>query len=81
MTHQPIRPFPPLREPQASTRDPWATPPQRGVWRRLVCWLRDAAERRRSRRVLAQLDARQLHDIGISHSEAAAEAQKPFWRL
>ncbi|HEV7458446.1 MAG TPA: DUF1127 domain-containing protein [Roseococcus sp.] len=81
MTHLPTRPFPPLREPQASARDPWAAPPPRGAWPRFVTWWQEAAQRRRSRRLLAQLDARQLHDIGISRSEAAAEAQKPFWRL
>ncbi|MBB3897444.1 DUF1127 domain-containing protein [Roseococcus suduntuyensis] len=81
MTHLPTRPFPPLREPQASARDPWAPPAPRGAWHRFVAWCQDAAQRRRTRRLLAQLDNRQLHDIGISRSEAAAEAQKPFWRL
>lgn len=81
MTHLPSRPFPPLREPQASARDPWAAPPPRGAWHRLVTWFRDAAQRRHTRRLLAQLDNRELHDIGISRGDALIEAQKPFWRL
>ena len=34
----------------------------------------------RTRQQLAQLDDRQLADVGISHSERAAELDKPFWR-
>jgi uncharacterized protein YjiS (DUF1127 family) len=34
----------------------------------------------RQRRLLAQLDERMLRDIGISRSQALAEADKPFWR-
>ena len=29
---------------------------------------------------LAQLSARDLHDIGLSWSDIAYEAEKPFWR-
>ncbi len=36
--------------------------------------------RTRSRRQLAQLDDRQLADIGISASERREELDKPFWR-
>jgi uncharacterized protein YjiS (DUF1127 family) len=36
--------------------------------------------RSRQRRALAELDARQLSDIGVSPSNARAEAAKPFWR-
>lgn len=32
------------------------------------------------RRVLAELDARMLADIGLTPNEAAREARKPFWR-
>lgn len=85
MTHLPNRPFPPLRDGRSSTRgdaaNPWAAPPPRGLWRRLAHWWLDAAERRRSRRLLAQLDHRQLHDIGVSRGDALIEARKPFWRL
>lgn len=37
-------------------------------------------QRTRTRHQLAALDARQLSDIGISHSERMAELNKPFWR-
>jgi uncharacterized protein YjiS (DUF1127 family) len=51
------------------------TPPPRG-WR---ATLRAAWHRHRTRRCLAELDAYLLKDIGISHAEAEAEANKPFW--
>lgn len=34
----------------------------------------------RTRRQLAELDSRQLADLGISPSERVAEISKPFWR-
>lgn len=37
-------------------------------------------QRYRSRRELAQWSDRELHDIGISWSDVAHEAEKPFWR-
>jgi uncharacterized protein YjiS (DUF1127 family) len=37
-------------------------------------------ERQRSRRQLAELSARDLHDVGLSWSDVAYEAEKPFWR-
>ena len=37
-------------------------------------------ERQRARRQLAQLSARDLHDVGLSWSDIAYEAEKPFWR-
>lgn len=37
-------------------------------------------QRAASRRVLAGLSARELHDIGITPSAAAFEAAKPFWK-
>ena len=33
----------------------------------------------RQRRALAEMDAVRLADIGVTKSEAALEAQKPFW--
>ncbi|MEE4188603.1 MAG: DUF1127 domain-containing protein [Roseobacter sp.] len=33
----------------------------------------------RSRRALAQLDARALEDIGISKADAISEVQRSFW--
>jgi uncharacterized protein YjiS (DUF1127 family) len=38
-----------------------------------------AVARWRQRRILGQLDERMLHDIGISRSQALAEARKPCW--
>lgn len=37
-------------------------------------------ERARSRKLLLEMDARMLKDIGISRTSAAAEAAKPWWR-
>jgi uncharacterized protein YjiS (DUF1127 family) len=37
-------------------------------------------ERQRARRQLAQLSPRDLHDVGLSWSDIAYEAEKPFWR-
>ena len=37
-------------------------------------------ERSRSRRELAQWTDRDLHDVGLSWSDIADEAEKPFWR-
>jgi uncharacterized protein YjiS (DUF1127 family) len=46
------------------------------VWQRAgVMW-----QRHRSRQRIARLDADMLKDIGVSFSEAEAEANKPFWR-
>ena len=38
------------------------------------------AERRRSRRELAQWTDRDLHDVGLSWSDVVRETEKPFWR-
>ncbi len=40
------------------------------VWRR----------RQHERRLLAELSERDLHDVGLSWSDVALEAEKPFWR-
>ena len=37
-------------------------------------------KRRHDRRQLAQLSARDLHDVGLSWSDIVYEAEKPFWR-
>jgi uncharacterized protein YjiS (DUF1127 family) len=37
-------------------------------------------QRHRSRQRIAELDADLLKDIGVSFTEAEAEANKPFWR-
>lgn len=48
----------------------------RTIWRTLLRWQR----RHDDRLHLAAMDDRLLRDIGISREQAAAEAQKPFWR-
>jgi len=37
-------------------------------------------QRSRQRRALAELDDRQLRDIGVTRAQALAEAARPFWR-
>jgi uncharacterized protein YjiS (DUF1127 family) len=37
-------------------------------------------QRQRERQLLAQLSDRDLHDVGLSWSDIALEAKKPFWR-
>jgi uncharacterized protein YjiS (DUF1127 family) len=37
-------------------------------------------ERQRNRRQLAELSARDLHDVGLSWSDIVYEVEKPFWR-
>jgi uncharacterized protein YjiS (DUF1127 family) len=37
-------------------------------------------ERYRTRRELTSWTARDLHDVGLSWSDIASEAEKPFWR-
>jgi uncharacterized protein YjiS (DUF1127 family) len=48
----------------------------------ILSWsgMRAAWRHHRSRQHIAQLNARLLKDIGVSFSEAQAEANKPFWR-
>ena len=36
--------------------------------------------RLRTRHALAQLDAARLRDVGITHTQARREAEKPFWK-
>lgn len=43
---------------------------------RLQLWRQNS----RTRRQLAQLDARQLADTGITQAERDSELDKPFWR-
>jgi len=42
----------------------------------LARWARQAHERRQ----LAQMDRRELSDVGISPSDRLCELSKPFWR-
>jgi uncharacterized protein YjiS (DUF1127 family) len=65
---------------------PAATEPAfRGLLRRAAtgnrfAWIAAAVARWQQRRLLETLDDRALHDIGISRSQALAEARKPCWR-
>lgn len=47
------------------------------LWSRVERMVQVAGERRK----LARLDARALADIGVSRSEAIAEAARPMWDL
>ena len=62
-------------------RLPWnggRPPVPRGV-ASLRSRLRTGWRRYRSRQRIAALDAHALKDIGVTHAEAEAEANKPFW--
>ncbi|MUT70718.1 DUF1127 domain-containing protein [Stutzerimonas frequens] len=49
-------------------------------WLQLLQLLQRWQRNYRTRQQLAQLDDRQLADVGISHSERSVELDKPFWR-
>ncbi len=51
-----------------------------GFWAQLGETLQVWRDRRRQRRELAQWTDRDLHDVGLSWSDIASEAEKPFWR-
>ncbi len=51
-----------------------------GLWAQFGETLRVWRDRRRQRRELAQWTDRDLHDVGLSWSDIASEAEKPFWR-
>ena len=51
-----------------------------GILSQVVETLHVWRQRYRSRRELANWSERELHDIGISWSDVAYEAEKPFWR-
>ncbi|QHC93197.1 MULTISPECIES: DUF1127 domain-containing protein [unclassified Pseudomonas] len=48
--------------------------------RRLFRSLWEFLERARTRRLLSQLDGRDLADLGLSHADRLHELDKPFWR-
>ena len=51
------------------------------IWaRRGLVILKRWQQYARTRRQLAQLDERQLADLGISLADRAVELDKPFWR-
>ncbi len=62
------------------TRPYQATTLHSRSWQQLLRLLQRWQRNYRTRQQLAQLDDRQLADVGISHSERAAELDKPFWR-
>jgi uncharacterized protein YjiS (DUF1127 family) len=51
-----------------------------GSWSRLAETLQVWLQRYQSRRELAKYSERELHDVGLSWSDVAHEASKPFWR-
>ncbi|MCX2543288.1 DUF1127 domain-containing protein [Pseudomonas sp. COW5] len=54
--------------------------PRCGLLRRLFKGFWQGLERARTRRLLAQLDGRDLADLGLSHADRLNELEKPFWR-
>lgn len=59
-----------------SSTAPQSSHPLRRVFRN-IC---QALERARTRRLLAQLEGRDLADLGLSHADRLNEMEKPFWR-
>jgi uncharacterized protein YjiS (DUF1127 family) len=51
-----------------------------GLWAQLGETLQVWRDRRRQRRELTLWTERDLHDVGVSWSDIAYEAEKPFWR-
>ncbi|WP_081818728.1 DUF1127 domain-containing protein [Pseudomonas sp. PH1b] len=51
-----------------------------GTLRRWMTMFAGMLERTRTRRLLAQMDERQLADCGISHCDRTRELHHPFWR-
>jgi uncharacterized protein YjiS (DUF1127 family) len=51
-----------------------------GIFAQLGETLHVWGERRRQRFELARWSDRDLHDVGLSWSDIAREAEKPFWR-
>lgn len=56
------------------------TYPRSNPLRRLFRGLLGSLERARTRRLLAQLQGRDLADLGLSHADRLNELEKPFWR-
>jgi uncharacterized protein YjiS (DUF1127 family) len=54
--------------------------PLRRLFRSLFRSLWQRLERARTRRLLAQLNNRDLADLGLSHADRLNELEKPFWR-
>ena len=54
--------------------------PRPNALRRLFLGLRGSLARVKTRQLLAQLDGRDLADLGLSHADRLHELDKPFWR-
>jgi uncharacterized protein YjiS (DUF1127 family) len=51
-----------------------------GIWASVTDTLHLWHQRYRTRQELSRWTERDLHDVGISWSDVAYEAEKPFWR-
>jgi uncharacterized protein YjiS (DUF1127 family) len=71
-----------LQEPKMSTytHESMINHHEPGILSQLADLLHVWRQRYQSRRELASWSERELHDIGISWSDIAYEAEKPFWR-
>jgi uncharacterized protein YjiS (DUF1127 family) len=65
-----------------AARLPWDTDPspRRRAPEGLFGDIQRAWHRARTRRLLGEMDAHELRDIGITPTDAETEANKPFWR-
>ena len=65
-----------------AARLPWDTNPgpRRPGQPSLVRSILQAWQRARTRRLLVQMTAHELRDIGVTPTDAETEANKPFWR-
>ena len=52
----------------------------RGIWAGVSETLHRWRQRYRDRQELSRWTERDLHDVGLSWSDIAHEAEKPFWR-
>jgi len=59
---------------------PYVATRARRNWLQLLQLLQRWQRNYRSRQQLAQLDDRQLADVGTSNRARSAELEKPFWR-
>jgi uncharacterized protein YjiS (DUF1127 family) len=63
-----------------AARLPWDIAPDPHKPAGGIAWVfQSALQRARTRRLISRLDARELRDIGMSPSDAQAEASKAFW--
>jgi uncharacterized protein YjiS (DUF1127 family) len=71
-----------LQEPKMSTytHESMINHHEPGLLTQLADTLHVWRQRYQARRELASWSERELHDIGISWSDIAYEAEKPFWR-